>query len=1049
VATLTIDQNPTITDTIVFTLPCPDATGCLNGNPDKVNSVVIYFVERDFASGNLSQYDDSVYDPARLLAAQQAQAAACASPTPENIQAAQIAWAEAQNTATRASFYYNNATPVQIVGSDTFPAWLSTDPGNAFLEQSLDANGNPILGSFTYTWQPEGVREGDYFICWTWTPLPAGTSISDHQRFFLGGNTQVTTSLPTHFTDPEKYPTLLERYLPEMFKNYISADDKTPDVLQKFNNAIAKGFTQLEDLANQIVDLQDANSIHEALIPYLANYFNLKLKSDDPTRWRAQIKRAVPLFKSKGTKRALAEALDHAGISLLKITKLWEVISSYTWNDVFTYDGTTFTWNLTKTALPLDLNNFGLWLRPNDQTAWIPLSPDYIQFGVDLNGISTVTWVGHTLSSNPIDLLDGDEIRVMYLYNAVPDSTHQTIENYVRSLPLMDQRDERSQLYPLKNWNVRLIAEDDPMFDVVIPVRHPYHEPLVYGKVRTEFPYSENIYNMEEYNGSIRNSLDPCDIDRSFLDPCTACLSSCYNIDLEIEGLSDDRVLEAKEVLEEMTPFHAVLFTMNVLGGIQEFIQSPVEDVEALVTYIGQEVCIAGEGQMWFNRDMKFYLTGGGVYRTDLANKDTTPAWQGVAVGYNDNITMFCPARKLDQVGMALDGSAVLYVKAPSPVAGQYFVNSPSGNTLVVTGAVEPIDDCDTVFNADETLNTCAFTFDLMNNVLDGTLCNITQDNVIKLADAAQNYGELSVQPGWTVTITGYSGPYTILDILPDNTLLLQYDPTLPTANVNGVAYSLSNGTTTVTSGTANLTVQLQAVVQALDPSVQPIRNVIRLDAGFYFMVNAQDYCIMGFPPNTTDSFYIGGYSSGNMAGVNLRVCQKVIENEIGHFSHQGMKLQLPVNIEQTLGIQNGANSYTASAGAALENDNFMENYLVVVNNEGYFMAGVNGDTITLSGLDFYWKTLAYGGTSVNVTINHYTKQQAVTIMGQQFDLPDHTFRTLDRNGRPVITGTFEDGTVESLSLPGGDNVSEVVSQTEGIAYTIQYADGTTEKGAI
>ena len=58
---------------------------------------------------------------------------------------------------------------------------------------------------------------------------------------------------------------------------------------------------------------------------------------------------------------------------------------------------------------------------------------------------------------------------------------------------------------------------------------------------------------MEEYNGSIRTSLNPCDIDKDFIDPCFSSLSSKYNIDLEIEALSDDRIIEAADVLKALT----------------------------------------------------------------------------------------------------------------------------------------------------------------------------------------------------------------------------------------------------------------------------------------------------------------------------------------------------------------------------------------------------------------------------------------------------------------------------------------------------------------
>ena len=69
--------------------------------------------------------------------------------------------------------------------------------------------------------------------------------------------------------------------------------------------------------------------------------------------------------------------------------------------------------------------------------------------------------------------------------------------------------------------------------------------------------------------------------------------------------------------------------------------------------------------------------------------------------------------------------------------------------------------------------------------------------------------------------------------------------------------------------------------------------------------------------------------------------------------------------------------------------------------------------------------------------------------MGQQFDLPPHTFRTLDRAGRPVIDRVDQDGVVTGLSLPEGNEVNEFVAQNESISFSIEYADGTSEQGEI
>lgn len=1497
-AVLTINENPSISDTVLFNLQTPDVQGCFLSNPYKVNNLIVYYVQRDFNSGNLNEYKNKTYDLEKLKQAEKAEALACNDPNDVNIFEAKRLRNIAESNVNVSPFFFNEASPVHIVGNDNYPAWLSTDLENSFLEL-VDG----VYGQYNYTWQPQGMREGDYFICWTWTPLIAGDTLSSHLRFTLKGDTQTTTSIPSHFTNPEKYKTLLDRYTPEMFKMIVSDNDRTPDVLDKFNQSVALGFNVLEDLGNQIVDLQDANSIHESLIPYLSNLFDLKLKTTDPTRWRGQIKRAVPLYKMKGTKKGLTEALEHSAIKLVGLTQLWEVISSYTWQEVFKFNDSDDTFELEKVALPIDYDNFELWMRPLDNTNWIPLSSDYVEFTTS-DGITYMNWIGSNLSIEPIDLIEGDEIRVIYKYFEVTDPTAQSIENYIRSLPLMDQRDERDQIYPLKNWNVRVIPQNDVMFDLVIPSRHPYHESIVYGKVRTEFPYSENIYNMEEYNGccvgetivttesgpkkikditddklimtefgfrkfkslanqgekdtfivktslgreitvtsnhkfkvfnengftwketkelknkdyilckkgncdsitlnvgldkelwylaghlygdgnlyekrirhfrwlvsetepeiknliikiikkqkakfqefiitkekhqqhtnlkcneilhrigtsslqlpdlnkiipdykekgewrkslpseiwrsgeeqicaflrgifdadggiqkrqpllttkwknlaleiqnlllligiissvtsydvkwkgvfkkyyrvriigkdsrelfykkinfnseskkkslkdaieieknsileadrvvipfgskiikdvfpskkriskskkekrsreekriitlisrlkqnyqqtipnntityiyqkaeefgirnesydfiknyyennwhlekienvkkgipqfvydpldveetnsyisngivshnSIRNSKEPCDIDRNFISPCTACISSNFNIDLEIENLSDDRIFEAKETIQEFAPFHAVLHTFNFIGGINEFVEPSIEEVEALLYMQGREFVIAGDGQQYFNRIMKLMETEG-IQRDELAD-ETIVVSTTVGTAYNDEVVLFCPDLQLDRIGMALDGSAIITAFSPSILAGYYTIDNPKGNvaSVVVPGVTNP--------NLMVTSNQ-AFTFDINNLVLDGTLCNIAQDNIFKLVDLNQNFGMLGVKSifdvdqgtsvgAWEVLIPAYSATaYTIKDVKSDGSLLLSDNGTLPSNNVSNINYSLIyNSNTIISSNTGELSVVKRGRVTALSSSVLPIRNVVGLDKNFQ-KVNLEEFPVIGFVNNTTDQYYIGNYqdSLGNNRGdinnTNLRVNKKVAEKQVGYLQYRGLKLEIVGNLESSLGIQNGFNSLVV-VDEGIENNEFRENFIIFIESNSYFIEQIDGDnpsgktTITLAGNPQWWKTLSMGGTSVNINIHKYTKKGA-TIDGQQFNLPKHDFRVLDRSGQPVINRVDQDGTVVGLSLPEENQINEFVQQNEGINFSIEHSDGIIEQGEI
>jgi len=1070
-AVLKVTESPSTIDDIIFELTTLDANGCLS-DPYKIDRLVIYYVERDFSSNNLQQYQNEFFVDEKVKAAMEAEALACASPTEENILAAQRAKLDVEASKTTTPFYFNESKPVHVVGNKEYPAWLSSDVDNSFLEHvTEDDDGNTLIGNFKYTWQPVGMREGDYFICWTWTPLPAGESYSQHFKFYLRGSTKLTTTIPTHRTPPEKYQTLLERYTPEVFKMRLCDGDRTPDVIDKLNKSISDGFLVLEDLANQIIDLYDANVLDESLLPYLSNTFDLKLKSYDPTRWRKQIKRAVPLFKRKGTKGGVSEALDQGGIKLIKYTSLWQVTSGYTWQEIFTFDGTSESWDLQKLALDLDLDNFELWIRAVDEDVYVELSPDYVSF-VDLDGVTTMTWEGSSLSSNQIDLVEGDIIKVLYKYSEIPNPSTQTIENYVRSLPLADQRDERDQDYPLKNMNVRLIAEDDPLFDIIIPNKHPYHDDIIFGKVRTEFPYSENIYNMDEYNGSIRNSKDPCDIDKNFIDPCFACISSKYNLDVEIEELTNDRIFETLQILKESMPFHAVLQNLNIYGGFHEFMEQPEEVIEGFIRYSVVEDVIAGSGQMWFNRAMKKGYTTNAVLRNQLATSNLVVSSTGLA--YNDKIVIFCGDIDFEKLGMATDGSAILEILSSSLI-GNYRIDNANKNTAQVSqgsivgvnddNVAEPITETNSSFDG-QVLSDRAFNFRISNPVeLDTPFPNVYvyQDNLLELTDVELDYQLLSIKTQWDVAqgtasapwkveILAYSvTPYEIKDILPNGIIILD-DPshTLPTSNVTGMTYTLLDELDVI-KGTSNvgfLKVTARARTVATASSIQDAFNLQEIE--YYQVISGTQYKVIGLVPDTDDEFYISGYAGGDIGPITLTLYQRITENQVGYLSHNGLKLDTsPTNHETGLPVSNGGNSIVATP---LEDNTFKENYLVEINGEVYYIAEIDGTIITLEGPDHYWKTYQGGGTSLSYKIYQYEKTEDVTIPGQQFDLPEHTFKIIDRRGSEIITNVTDAPPAApfmALSAGEDDNMVNYVQQNEGVSFNIEYLNGSTEQGEI
>lgn len=1057
-----IDNQPTITDTIIIDILTPDADGCYLVDPYKVDSITIYYLEKSFQETNYGEYDKErplIEDQTRY---NEAKTAACISPTEENLQTLATTKSALEFNTTTEKIFYNDAIPVAVIGTEDMPAWLSTDVDNALITHiDEDADGNTQYGHFELIWEPLGLKEGNYFVCWTWTPDVGSPSvkITAHIYFTLSGDTQITTSIPTHRTDPKKYAILQELYLPEMFKNLISDGDLTPQVLRGFNNAVGDGFTFLENMTNQMVDLIDANATGESYLIALSNLFHHRLRSHDPTLWRRQIKNAIPNYKQKGTLRGLRNALADADIELNKFTKLWQIISQYTWQENFDVeedDQSEFT--LSELAiLPIDLDNFELYYRGTDDDDWTELTIDYVTFS-NADGITTMTWVGNNLSINPIALEEDDSIRVIYEVTEVPGTSEQTIEDYIRTLLLMDTRDERDQIYPPKNWNVRVIEEDDAFFDLIIPTRHPYYDPIIWGWVRTEFPYSENIYNMEEYNGSTRESINPCDINRDFIDPCKGCQSSEYSVDVDILNFSNDRLIETQEILKEFTPFHAVLHTINLSSKLEDFVKV-TDDVYTLINIKGQDVTIAGNGQLIFNRVMA---------NSAQATRDVLATMTQVAghptpdagTAKNQKIVIFSPTVLFDTLG--LDVTSNLLEITSGAETGSYTVSDPNKNNVVVAGIVEPITP------------DASFSFRLSNRIYTSVTTNIYQDDLFNFSDANVNFSALGTKTNWDVnnepsysggawevTITlpaPAAGTYEIDNILSDGTLVLS-DPTdaLPKTQTTDITYTLLNdiseqqatGTTGITTVRRRGRLDISSLV-----SLDDVRNI--LDIGNYIVYSGSQYEIIGFVEGETHQFYIDSYSGGEAIGASTDALNR-IASDTGYLHYHGLALTTAKNYENPasgdyLGILNGANG-PSDPNDITDNDFFIENYLVMITTgsttDYYAITAWDDSDMILDGLHQNWGFAT--GTSVTYTILRF-ERNAFSILekstGPTTAIPGHDFEEgLDRRGNEVIEVNTETG-VTALALSTMLNaarknkeIADGVSQDETVSYSIEYSE--------
>ena len=1026
-------DEPRITDTILLKIETTDTSGCLI-DPYKIDSVTVYYVERNFLGQNFGEYDYQIQDDDLRTQLDEAVAAACLDPTPDNLALVVNLQQRLSSSTTSIPYHYKESAPVEVFGTPSYPAWLSSDVDNSLFQQSVDEDDNPIVGKYELEWTPDGsIREGTFFLCWTWTPQPAGEQLTSHMPFNVVGDPKAVTTIPTHVAPEDKYDVLLERYLPEMYKTYLTDNDLTPDVTYNLNKAVGKGFTIMENFANQIIDLFDANALHESLLMYLSNLFDLRLKSDDPTLWRRQIKEAIPLFKKKGTLEALTSAFAQSGMVLNSFIQHWQLVSKYTHQESFRV-GSSASFVLTKKSIVLPINeeNFGLWIRREGESEYIEYTSDYVTFVIDeeCHDKVTMTWIGDQLSASSVDLFEGDIVRVLYEFNEVPNPSEQQLENYFRNLPLLDNRDEFNQEYPPKNWNVRIIDEQDPLFSILVPVKNPFADPLVFGYVRTEFAYSENIYNMEEYNGSTRPSYDACNIDKSFIDPCGACIGSSYSVDVGVQDLCNDRMMEAQDVLEEFMPFHARLQTINFTGEVNEFVQAPVESIDFLIHVDRSENHLSGQANPIFTRHVESQWI---VNRSQLADQMTVLSGK-LGTATNESVSFLTPDIILEDLGI-MPHNHVIEVLSPSVNSGTYTIEDIQGRMATVSSAViEPLDESQ-------------FTFNISNVVYSNFSTSVTQDEYFQFTDESVLFEDLGVKTQWDIDNTpDYAGgswqvqipaysmtPYTIRNIV-NGALILEGDSNLPVVNTSNISYTLldDNSNEIYSSDLGRLDVERRAFVSFNDAYLD-VHEYINLGDFLYY--NATEYEIVAF---SGQDFWIKDWVDGDMAGITVDVRERVVDQGIGQFGYRGLHLSTFSDHESEFDIGNGSNP----PAVVLEDNNFKENYMFKINGEFFKILEWDEKEVKLAGRDQYWMTADAGGTVVAYSLVQFPK------IGVNVGFT--VFSELDRDGHDPVIRTIEDpiGNLAIVALAsGGTGMEENVGQEEGVSFSIQTRNGETKEG--
>lgn len=199
----------------------------------------------------------------------------------------------------------------------------------------------------------------------------------------------------------------------------------------------------------------------------------------------------------------------------------------------------------------------------------------------------------------------GDILTEAVCQDKAPDMADSTyglsdwVELYILSLPRLDVRNiETTYSYavwksqvmagqtpvidpspPIDN-NTRLLDKTDPMLSIACADLNPFPGTVTFGKIRTRVPYGRTIFNIDEFDGSVRDSYDPCDIDSSFTEPCGCCPASVvgYMVTVPLHlGLTPDAV---RALIAEMLPAHAIVRFSGLRFESQDLVRRPVDTYE-------------------------------------------------------------------------------------------------------------------------------------------------------------------------------------------------------------------------------------------------------------------------------------------------------------------------------------------------------------------------------------------------------------------------------------------------------------------------------------
>tara|TARA_R110000744_G_scaffold163883_2_gene280956 strand:- start:599 stop:3577 length:2979 start_codon:yes stop_codon:yes gene_type:complete len=119
------------------------------------------------------------------------------------------------------------------------------------------------------------------------------------------------TLLDIWYNPSDENSTTVDDYLSEyLLLGTFSPKQVEAGAFTKFLQAVSFGFYDINTTIQDLEDLVDIERCPPQFLQYLAALIGWQLLTGDVDRWRAQLRKAVFLYKSKGTKRCLEDAIS-------------------------------------------------------------------------------------------------------------------------------------------------------------------------------------------------------------------------------------------------------------------------------------------------------------------------------------------------------------------------------------------------------------------------------------------------------------------------------------------------------------------------------------------------------------------------------------------------------------------------------------------------------------------------------------------------------------------------------------------------------------------